>query len=97
MGVSSPNVDIDHGGSPFAVEPVSYGVPRAVPPGQCRAVLVTWKSAVCMRKGSNGGFSEVPLQVRVGWITRTELILLNQSFFVAGPSHGACSDTMTHP
>jgi hypothetical protein len=50
-----------------------------------------------MREGSNGGFSEVPLQVRVGWITRTELILLNQSFFVAGPSHGACSDTMTHP
>jgi len=71
----------------------SYFAPfGSIPPHSFRYVRVSWISRLCLvGNGTETWFSDIPLRVRVGTITRTEDIALDgQNFALAGPSKGAC-------
>ena len=86
IGVSAPNREVDAGGGVFTG--VKFALPGVIPPHQLRAMRVLWFSNVCLMRGSASGNDEVALRVRVGWITRTEVISLTEGWYVAGPSTG---------
>ena len=83
------SLNIRGGGGVF--RPVSYVLPGTIPPHQIRAVRVMWTSTTCLEKGSDQGINRLSLRVRVGWITRTEVIRLNQVWALSGPSQGRCT------
>ena len=85
IGVST--VDPDH--TPDSLRSLRYTLPVSIPPNQSRAVRVLWTSTGCLQPESQAGISELTLRVRVGWITRTEVIQLPQGFFL-GPGKGHC-------
>jgi hypothetical protein len=86
IGVSTPNREIDEGGGVYTG--VKFVLPGVIPPHQLRAMRVLWFSNACLEGRSQEGNDEVALRVRVGWITRTEIISLTQGWYVAGPSTG---------
>lgn len=69
-----------------------YLSPGAIPPHSYRFVRVTWTSNICLvGPGTETWFGDIPLLVRVGTITRTEDVNLDeQNFALAGPSSGHC-------
>lgn len=71
--------------------PLRYALPASIPPHQSRAIRVMWVSTVCLDAGSAQGTDQLTLLVRVGWLTRTEVIQLPLGFYVSGPSHGPCT------
>jgi hypothetical protein len=68
-----------------------YSLPVSIPPGQSRYLRVTWISIVCNMTGGQTGIDNVRLQVRVGWITRTEDVSLNEDWAVAGTAQSTCA------
>ena len=86
IGVSAPNREVDEGGGLFTG--VKFVLPGVIPPHQLRAMRVLWRSNTCLERGAESGSDEVALRVRVGSITRTEVIWLTQGWYVAGPSTG---------
>ena len=81
--------NIEEGGSPSPS--TKYILPAVIPPGGARALRVTWKSTTCLGPGTAQGISDLYLQVKVGWVTRTEAIQLPSEFALSGPSTGPCS------
>lgn len=67
----------------------SYLSPGAIPPHTARWVHLTWTSDACMGSGE-AILDWIPLQVRVGVITRTEDITPLEAFALQGPSQGKC-------
>jgi hypothetical protein len=86
IGVSTPNREVDEGGGVYTA--VKFGLPGVIPPHQLRAMRVLWRSTTCLGRGDEQGSDEVALRVRVGWITRTEVIWLTEGWYVAGPTTG---------
>lgn len=86
IGVSTPNREIDEGGGVFTG--VKFVLPGVIPPHQLRAMRVLWFSNTCMEGKSEAGNDEIALRVRVGWITRIEIVSLTQGWYVEGPSTG---------
>jgi len=86
IGVSTPNREVDAGGGVYTG--VKFVLPGVIPPHQLRAMRVMWLSNACLQRGTEEGSDEIALRVRVGWITRTEVISLTQGWYVAGPSTG---------
>jgi hypothetical protein len=69
-----------------------YASPGVIPPHSYRSVRVTWTSDICLVDNGSTWFGDIPLLVRVGVITRTEDVSLDdQNFALAGPSSGHCS------
>jgi hypothetical protein len=67
----------------------SYVPLGAIPPHTARWVHLTWTSA-CSGSGE-AIIDYIPLRVRVGVITRTEVITpFEEAFALEGPSHGGC-------
>jgi hypothetical protein len=67
----------------------SYVSPGAIPPDSARWVHLTWTSDACMGSGE-AIIDWIPLQVRVGVITRTQDITPVEGFALQGPSQGKC-------
>jgi hypothetical protein len=66
---------------------LSYLPSGAIPPHGVRSIRLTWTSSACMDlAGATSGIDGLPLRVRVGWFTRTEVIRLPAAFAVRGPS-----------
>jgi hypothetical protein len=86
IGVSPMN--LDNGG--FPTWHLRFYLPFTIPPQQTRALRVQWVSDICLRKGQTNGIGQLALRVRVGWLTRTEVIQLPEGFYLSGPSHGPC-------
>jgi hypothetical protein len=86
IGVSTPNREVDEGSNVYSG--VRFVLPGVIPPHQLRAMRVLWFSNTCLEAGGEQGSDEIALRVRVGWITRTEVIWLTQGWYVAGPSTG---------
>jgi hypothetical protein len=85
VAVNAPNFEVDNGGDTFTG--VRFVLPGVIPPHQYRVVRVLWTSIVCEEgKGSATGTDELALRVRIGLITRIEVIPLGQGWYVAGPS-----------
>jgi hypothetical protein len=89
IGVTGPNLSIERGGGVF--HPLSYSLPVSIPPHQTRALRVLWTSTACLAKGTEQEISQLSIRVRVGWLTRTEVVQLNQAWALSGPSHGRCT------
>jgi len=86
IGISTPNREIDHGGGVYTG--VKFVLPGVIPPHQLRAMRVLWFSNTCLQGRGEEGNDVIALRVRVGWITRTEIISLTQGWYVEGPSTG---------
>ncbi len=67
----------------------SYLSPGAIPPYSFRWVHLTWTSDVCLGSGE-AIIDSIPLQVRVGVITKTEDITPVEAFALQGPGQGKC-------
>ncbi len=65
-----------------AVWSLHYALPASIPPNQTRALRVLWTSNHCLPTGGGSGIRQLTIRVRVGWITRTEVIQLFQGFFL---------------
>lgn len=87
LGVSVWNRNIDGGGF---ITDVRFTLPGAIPPHQIRLLRVLWISHVCMAKGGSTSIDQLSLRVRVGWLTRVDVIPLDQAWALSGPSHGPC-------
>jgi len=63
-----------------------YTVGGVIPPHSFRMVRVLWRSYHCYLNivGGTQGNSELTVRVRLGWMTRTEVIQLPTEFAVAG-------------
>lgn len=85
MGVAG-SLNIDRGG--FDGLRLTYALPGSIPPHQTRALRVLWTSTTCLMKGGSQGIDQLILRVRVGWLTRTEVIQLDQGWYLSGPSQG---------
>lgn len=66
-----------------------YTLPVSIPPKQSRALRMMWTSNGCLPAAGESGIGQLTLRVRVGWITRTQVIQLNQAFYL-GPGKGFC-------
>lgn len=85
VAVNAPNVNVDDGGGVFAG--VRFVLPGVIPPHQYRVIRVLWTSIVCLEgTGTAEGTDELALRVRIGLITRIEIIPLNEGWYVSGPS-----------
>jgi hypothetical protein len=82
IGVAT--ADPGHGGGDFTK--LQYVLPGIIPPHQTRWVRMLWISQVCLSKGSSEGTDAVPLRVRIGLLSRTEVIPLGMGWFLSGPS-----------
>jgi hypothetical protein len=87
LGVSVPNLNIEHGG---ASRSVRFTLPGVIPPGQTREVRVLWISDTCSGAGDTSSVNTLAVRVRVGWFTRTEIIPLDQAWALIGTSHTSC-------
>jgi hypothetical protein len=76
-----------HGGA-AALRAATYRLPGVIPPHQSRAIRLMWVSIACYQGATEGIAGEYTLQVRVGWVTRTEVVNLNPTWAVMGPSTG---------
>ncbi len=75
------------GNPPDAAPQDHYALPVSIPPGQGRFLRVMWTSQhFCVQKGGTFGATAVVLRVRVGWITRTEIITMPDEFALTGTS-----------
>jgi hypothetical protein len=60
-------------------------LPAAIPPHSYRLIRVLFTANVCQDPGGSVGFISVPLRVRVGLITRTEVVpLVHEAFVITG-------------
>ncbi len=62
----------------------SYVSPGVIPPHSFRRLLVSWTSEICPGNGGENITTDILLRVRVGMITRTEDLSLNEAFVVTG-------------
>ena len=70
----------------------SYVSPGAIAPHTARWVRVIWTSDACMPSSEVGIITVIPLQVRVGVITRTEDVTPIEGFALQGPGRGSYCD-----
>jgi len=62
----------------------SYVSPGVIPPHSFRRLQVSWTSEICPGKDGENITTDILLRVRVGVISRTEDVSLNQAFVVTG-------------
>ena len=62
----------------------SYVSPGVIPPHSFRWVQVSWTSEICPGNDGENITTDIWLRVRVGVISRTEDVSLNQAFVVTG-------------
>ena len=83
--------DLNVVGTPAAGTRSDFGLPGVIPPHSARLVHVSWTSNLCYGAGGGPGsgiiVDHLTLQVRVGMITKTEDIPLQQAFQLTPPKH----------
>jgi len=80
--------DLNVAGVPAPGTSTYYASPGAIPPNSARIVRLFWTSDLCMGGGDGGiGLDQITLLVRVGGITRTENIALQDAFLLISPKH----------
>ncbi|HXW43214.1 MAG TPA: hypothetical protein VEL03_00395 [Streptosporangiaceae bacterium] len=67
-----------------------YALPVSIPPGQSRWLRVLWTSDICETSGASIGIDQLTLVVRVGWITRHEVVALGEGWFLSGNNQSSC-------
>ncbi|MBO0822901.1 MAG: hypothetical protein J2P27_03460, partial [Actinobacteria bacterium] len=61
-------------------------LPGSIPPHQTRALRVLWTTTTCQDQGGHTVIYGLELRVRVGWVTRTEVVPLSPYFTLTGAS-----------
>ncbi len=88
LGLSTGTDIHGYPGSPTAQR---YSLPVSIPPGQSRYLRVIWISTVCNMTGGQSEFDNILLRVRVGWITRTEDVSLDEYWALVGTAQSTCA------
>jgi hypothetical protein len=88
LGLSTGTDSHGYPGSPTGQR---YSLPVSIPPGQSRYLRVIWLSTVCNVTGGQTGIDNILLRVRVGWITRTEDMSLNEDWALVGTAQSTCA------
>jgi hypothetical protein len=71
--------------------PIYYEAGVAIPPHSYRLVHVSWTADGCGLRNASTSFSDLPLTVHVGTVTRTENVDLDgQTFVLQSPTHAKC-------
>ena len=68
-----------------------YALPVSIPPHQSRYLRVLWTNDICMAEGGTQSIDQLTLRVRVGWITRAEVVSLSQAWAIEGTRESACA------
>jgi hypothetical protein len=83
--------DLNVAGTPATGTRSHFALPGVIPPHSARLVHVSWTSDLCYGAGGGPGsgiiVDQITLQVRVGMITKTEDIPLQQAFQLTPPKH----------
>jgi hypothetical protein len=82
--VSVSAKDPDLNGQDITSTALDFTRPGSIPPHGSRVLRVMWRSANCLEKNSYLGIDSLPLQVRVGLLTRTEVVSLQQAWTLTG-------------
>jgi hypothetical protein len=69
---------------------IRWSVPGDIPPHSQRLLLVLWTSDLCQVAGGAAATWDLSLKVRVGMITRTEDIPLDQAWALTGNKSSVC-------
>jgi hypothetical protein len=74
---------------------LSFTLPGSIPPHQIRALRLVWRTTICQVKGSGTLVNQLRLRVRIGGVTRTEAVTLDDYWTLTGASpransHGYC-------
>jgi hypothetical protein len=77
--------------NPGAPHAERYTLPVTIPPGQSRDLRLLWTNFDCLQAGGTAAIDQLALRVRVGWITRTEVISLGQAWAVEGTAQSSCA------
>jgi hypothetical protein len=77
--------------NPAAPHALRFTLPVSIPPGQSRDLRLLWTNDDCLQVGGTAGIDQLNLRVRVGWITRTEVISLGQAWAVEGTAQSSCA------
>jgi hypothetical protein len=93
IDVSVPDSEIANGG--FIRNIAFTSVPAVIPPHQYRELRITWISGICLTAGGASIIDSLYLRVRVGPVTRTDVIPLQQGWALAGPSHPQPTESIT--
>jgi hypothetical protein len=80
------NRTIDEGG--LTINGLSFASPGSIPPHQIRALRVLWLTTTCQEQGASMLVNRLDLRVRVGGVTRTEVITLDDYWTLTGASAG---------
>jgi hypothetical protein len=93
IAVTRYNRNIERGG--LTRNGLSFTSPGSIPPHQTRALRVLWRTTICQLKGSGTLVNQLYLRVRVGGVTRTEVVMLLDYWILTGASppansHGYC-------
>src|SRR5215469_10708297 len=90
IAVAGYNRNIDEGG--MTINGLSFASPGSIPPHQIRALRVLWRTTICQEQGASMLVNRLDLRVRVGGITRTEVVTLDDYWTLSGASApGVCS------
>jgi hypothetical protein len=74
----------EYGGQTYDPRTTHYGLPGTIPPHQFRILRLLWTGAPCLQVGGSEGIDQLVLRVRMGLLTRTEVVMLGQGYFVSG-------------
>ena len=63
-----------------------HSVPVSIPPHETRALRVLWRTTICQDQGAHYVMKSLELRVRVGWVTRNEVVPLTPYWTLNGAS-----------
>jgi hypothetical protein len=86
IGVQLAASRVDPSNRPFPFGVRFYSVPVSIPPHETRSLRVLWRTTICQEQGGHAVMESLELRVRVGWVTRKEVVPLAPYWTLNGAS-----------
>jgi len=86
FGVQLAASRVDPFSRPFPFGVHFYAGPVSIPPHATRSLRVLWRTTICQEQGGHAVMESLELRVRVGWVTRKEVVPLAPYWTLNGAS-----------